>query len=305
MAIGVSNIILSSLRSARPASSTPSTRRSPSSSAPLPPPTHFPPIFHPHPYPTPTPTHPLPLPTVYPHPHPTPTRSRLIQYITSGPVVGLELVADSAVSRWRTLLGPTDSFRARAEAPDSLRAKFGADGTDNACHGSDAPDSAAAELAFFFGPGSPVRAACRADGSTALLLVKPHALLAGSAGLIVDQVQSQFAVVGAGLFAVDRTNSASNTRGPLPLCAPSGAPSGAELSPAGCWSDQPPPRICLRQLCWSAPSALPASLPPRVRTPTFSPPAPVRTIEQSIEQARSSSRCIGAFCPNTLRWWRS
>ena len=55
-----------------------------------------------------------------------------------------------AIKKWRALIGPTDSIKARGEAPQSLRARFGTDGTHNACHGSDAPDTAAEELSFFF-----------------------------------------------------------------------------------------------------------------------------------------------------------
>lgn len=55
-----------------------------------------------------------------------------------------------AIASWRALIGPTNSDKARADAPQSLRARFGTDGTQNACHGSDAPDTAAAELGFFF-----------------------------------------------------------------------------------------------------------------------------------------------------------
>ncbi len=55
-----------------------------------------------------------------------------------------------AIKKWRALIGPTDSIKARGEAPQSLRARFGTDGTRNACHGSDAPDTAAGELSFFF-----------------------------------------------------------------------------------------------------------------------------------------------------------
>lgn len=55
-----------------------------------------------------------------------------------------------AIASWRTLIGPANSDKARADAPQSLRARFGTDGTQNACHGSDAPDTAAAELGFFF-----------------------------------------------------------------------------------------------------------------------------------------------------------
>lgn len=33
----------------------------------------------------------------------------LIQFITSGPLIGLELVTENAVKKWRTLLGPTNT----------------------------------------------------------------------------------------------------------------------------------------------------------------------------------------------------
>ena len=59
-------------------------------------------------------------------------------------------VPAGAIKKWRALIGPTDSIKARGEAPQSLRARFGTDGTLNACHGSDAPDTAAEELSFFF-----------------------------------------------------------------------------------------------------------------------------------------------------------
>ena len=62
----------------------------------------------------------------------------------------LFVIVTGAIASWRALIGPTNSDKARADAPQSLRARFGTDGTQNACHGSDAPDTAAAELSFFF-----------------------------------------------------------------------------------------------------------------------------------------------------------
>lgn len=69
---------------------------------------------------------------------------KLTDFMSSGNIVALELVAKSAIGKWRGLIGPTNSETARKEAPESLRAKFGTDNTQNACHGSDAPDTAAA-----------------------------------------------------------------------------------------------------------------------------------------------------------------
>ena len=52
-------------------------------------------------------------------------------------MVGMELVADNCVQKWRQLIGPTNCHVARVEAPNSLRALYGAEGVKNACHGSD------------------------------------------------------------------------------------------------------------------------------------------------------------------------
>jgi nucleoside-diphosphate kinase len=61
----------------------------------------------------------------------------LINMMTSDVIIALELVADDAVKKWRTLIGPTNSEKARKEAPNTLRALYGTDGDKNAVHGSD------------------------------------------------------------------------------------------------------------------------------------------------------------------------
>ena len=74
----------------------------------------------------------------------------LRQFITSDVVVGMELVAENAIDKWRTLIGPTNTLVAKEQAPESLRAYFGTDGTKNAVHGSDAPSSVKREVGFWF-----------------------------------------------------------------------------------------------------------------------------------------------------------
>ncbi|GMH51027.1 hypothetical protein TL16_g10037 [Triparma laevis f. inornata] len=74
----------------------------------------------------------------------------LTTFMTSGPVVALLLEKPDAIKDWRALMGPTNTEKARAEAPESLRALFGTDGTMNATHGSDSFISAAREAAFWF-----------------------------------------------------------------------------------------------------------------------------------------------------------
>mmetsp|Transcript_43699 Transcript_43699/g.71324 ORF Transcript_43699/g.71324 Transcript_43699/m.71324 type:complete len:739 (+) Transcript_43699:105-2321(+) len=77
----------------------------------------------------------------------------LLQYMTSGETVALLLQREGAIKGWRALMGPTNSLKAREEAPQSIRGMFGVDGTMNATHGSDAPLSAAREVMFHF-PGA-------------------------------------------------------------------------------------------------------------------------------------------------------
>ena len=68
--------------------------------------------------------------------------SDLMDYVTSGPVVAMELMRTDAVKHWRRMLGPTDPLVARSDCPDTIRAKFGKDMTKNAAHGSDSTESA-------------------------------------------------------------------------------------------------------------------------------------------------------------------
>jgi len=72
----------------------------------------------------------------------------LVDYITSGPVVAVELEANDAVARLRELIGATNPEDAR---PGTIRAMYGKSLQNNAVHGSDAPESAEKELAIAFG----------------------------------------------------------------------------------------------------------------------------------------------------------
>eukprot|EP00199_Chlamydomonas_sp_CCMP681_P001950 CAMPEP_0119109454 /NCGR_PEP_ID=MMETSP1180-20130426/17919_1 /TAXON_ID=3052 ORGANISM="Chlamydomonas cf sp, Strain CCMP681" /NCGR_SAMPLE_ID=MMETSP1180 /ASSEMBLY_ACC=CAM_ASM_000741 /LENGTH=379 /DNA_ID=CAMNT_0007095211 /DNA_START=57 /DNA_END=1196 /DNA_ORIENTATION=+ len=131
----------------------------------------------------------------------------LVQFMSSGRVCAMELVAEGAISKWRTLIGPTDSDRARAEAPSSIRAAFGTNNTFNACHGSDAPETAAEEIAFFFGRPFPV-GKCDVGRNTTLGIVKPHLLADAAGGLVVDCVQEHFDITAAQLFKLDKVSAA-------------------------------------------------------------------------------------------------
>lgn len=76
-----------------------------------------------------------------------PFYASLIRFMTSGPVLAAVLEGPDAITRWRTLMGPTNS----TEAPKgTVRGEFGTDVERNAVHGSDAPETAAVEVGFFF-----------------------------------------------------------------------------------------------------------------------------------------------------------
>jgi nucleoside-diphosphate kinase len=71
----------------------------------------------------------------------------LVKFMTSGPCVVMAIEGDAAVSRYREVMGPTDSKK----APEgTIRHKYGTDIERNAVHGSDATETAKVELAYFF-----------------------------------------------------------------------------------------------------------------------------------------------------------
>jgi nucleoside-diphosphate kinase len=71
----------------------------------------------------------------------------LCEFMTQGPCLPMVLEAESAIQRWRDLMGATDFRKA---APGTIRADFASSIEANAVHGSDGPDTAAVEIAYFF-----------------------------------------------------------------------------------------------------------------------------------------------------------
>lgn len=72
------------------------------------------------------------------------------KFMSSRPVVVMALEGQSAVSRVRDLLGPTDSRKA---AKGTIRGDFGTEMMRNVVHASDSVANAKIELARFFQPG--------------------------------------------------------------------------------------------------------------------------------------------------------
>ncbi|HKI73343.1 MAG TPA: nucleoside-diphosphate kinase [Pseudomonadales bacterium] len=72
---------------------------------------------------------------------------KLVQYMTSGPVVVQVLEGDNAIAKNRELMGATNPKDA---APGTIRADFAESIDANAVHGSDSPTSAKREIDYFF-----------------------------------------------------------------------------------------------------------------------------------------------------------
>uniref|UniRef100_A0A8C7YYW8 Nucleoside diphosphate kinase B n=1 Tax=Oryzias sinensis TaxID=183150 RepID=A0A8C7YYW8_9TELE len=135
--------------------------------------------------------------------------NNLVQFMSSGPVVAMEIMGDEATSVWRKLLGPADSAAARREAPHSIRAHFGTDGLQNVGHGSESLDAAARELEFFFpstiGHG-PSNTATFTDCTCCI--IKPHAVSDGLTGKILNSISAAgFEISALQMFNMERVNA--------------------------------------------------------------------------------------------------
>ena len=71
----------------------------------------------------------------------------LVSYMTSGPVIVQVLEGESAVAKYRDIMGATDPKKA---APGTIRADLAESIEQNVVHGSDSAENAAREIAFFF-----------------------------------------------------------------------------------------------------------------------------------------------------------
>ena len=71
----------------------------------------------------------------------------LVSFITSGPVVAMEVEGENAVSEVRRIMGATNPADAD---PGTIRADFATKLEENVVHGSDSKESAERELGLFF-----------------------------------------------------------------------------------------------------------------------------------------------------------
>lgn len=71
----------------------------------------------------------------------------LVKFMTEGPVVAMVLERESAIAKWREVMGATNPANA---AEGTIRRRFAENIERNAVHGSDASETAAQEIPFFF-----------------------------------------------------------------------------------------------------------------------------------------------------------
>ncbi|XP_078695079.1 nucleoside diphosphate kinase homolog 7-like [Branchiostoma floridae x Branchiostoma belcheri] len=132
----------------------------------------------------------------------------LLDYVTAGPVVAMELMGSNAIQAWRDLIGPTNPSDARSQNAQSLRAKYGTDNTRNAAHGSDSKESAMREAEFFFPSSGPARANTAQFTNCTCCVIKPHAVLAGQTGKIIQAVvDAGYEISALQMFHLERANA--------------------------------------------------------------------------------------------------
>jgi nucleoside-diphosphate kinase len=71
----------------------------------------------------------------------------LVAFITSAPLVAMQVSGEGAIAGMRTMMGATDPIVA---APGTIRGDLATVIGENIVHGSDGPDSAVRELGIFF-----------------------------------------------------------------------------------------------------------------------------------------------------------
>lgn len=74
----------------------------------------------------------------------------LIEHITTGPSIVLEVRQENVVTKLRELVGPNDPEIAKHLRPNTIRSKFGLDRVRNAVHVTDLAEDSVIECEYFF-----------------------------------------------------------------------------------------------------------------------------------------------------------
>jgi nucleoside-diphosphate kinase len=74
----------------------------------------------------------------------------LIEHMSNGPTIMLEVRQENVVTAFREFVGPYDPEIAKYLRPNTLRSKFGIDRVKNAVHCTDLPEDGGLECQYFF-----------------------------------------------------------------------------------------------------------------------------------------------------------
>lgn len=83
----------------------------------------------------------------YAHLADKPFFGEIVEYMTSGPVVGMIAQGDNVVAGMRSIMGPTDGLEAAA---GTIRGDYANNKSENLVHGSDSVENAEIEIKRFF-----------------------------------------------------------------------------------------------------------------------------------------------------------
>ena len=134
----------------------------------------------------------------------------LTNFMSSGPILAIELIGDGAINRWRDLIGPPDPATAREQSPLSLRAQFGTNDTQNGFHGSDSPETAQREIEFFFSSTTRRGQNTATYSSNCTLgIIKPDAFKAGLTSNILNDIvaNGDLQISAIGIFNIEKANA--------------------------------------------------------------------------------------------------
>ena len=74
----------------------------------------------------------------------------MIEHLSSGPLIAMEIRQENAVEKFRALCGPHDPEIAKYLRPNTLRALFGLERVRNVVHCTDMPEDGVIETQYFF-----------------------------------------------------------------------------------------------------------------------------------------------------------
>lgn len=83
----------------------------------------------------------------YAHIADKPFFKEIVEFMTSGPVIGMIIEGDDVIAAMRRLMGPTKWFEAQ---PGTIRGDFAFSTGENLIHGSDSEENAELEIKRFF-----------------------------------------------------------------------------------------------------------------------------------------------------------